>query len=66
MRDLEFSLKIVNERLADTKQGSEAFDVLNDKAKALKAQISAVNSEQQTATSLFGKSVKILNDNWGL
>lgn len=65
LRDLEFSLKIVNERLADTKQGSEAFDVLNDKAKALKAQISAVNSEQQTATSLFGKSVKILNDNWG-
>lgn len=65
LRDLEFSLKIVNERLADTKQGSEAFDALNDKAKALKAQISAVNSEQQTATSLFGKSVKILNDNWG-
>ena len=65
LRELEFSLKIVNERLADTKQGSEAFDALNDKAKALKAQISAVNSEQQTATSLFGKSVKILNDNWG-
>lgn len=65
LRDLEFSLKIVNERLADTKQGSEAFDALNDKAKMLKAQISAVNSEQQTATSLFGKSVKILNDNWG-
>lgn len=65
LRELEFSLKIVNERLADTKQGSEAFDALNDKAKMLKAQISAVNSEQQTATSLFGKSVKILNDNWG-
>lgn len=65
LRDLEYSLKIVNERLADTKQGSEAFDMLNEKAKALKAQIAAVNGEQQTSSSLFGRVVKGLNENWG-
>lgn len=65
LRDLQYSLKIVNERLADAKQGTEAFDLLSNKAKELKAQIAAVNNEQITSTSLFGKTVNSLNKNWG-
>lgn len=65
LRELQYSLKIVNERLTDAKQGTEAFDMLSERAKVLKAQISALNGEQQTSTSLFGKSVKVLNENWG-
>ena len=65
LRDLQYSLKIVNERLADAKQGTEAFDLLSNKAKELKTQIAAVNNEQITSTSLFGKTVNSLNKNWG-
>lgn len=65
LRELQYSLKIVNERLTDAKQGTEAFDMLSERAKVLKTQISALNGEQQTSTSLFGKSVKVLNENWG-
>ena len=37
LRDLQYSLKIVNERLADQKQGTAAFEDLTDHAKKLKA-----------------------------
>lgn len=39
--------------------------MLSNKAKELKAQIAAVNNEQITSTSLFGKTVNSLNKNWG-
>lgn len=65
LRELQYSLKIVNERLLDTKQGTDAFDALSKKAKELQTQIAAVNGEQKVSGSLFGKVVNGLNDNWG-
>ena len=65
MRELQFSLKIVNERLADTKQGTEAFNALNNKAKELKAQINAINGEQSNSGNFLEKFFKGLNNNWG-
>lgn len=65
MRDLQFSLKIVTERLADTKQGTEAFDILNNKAKELKAQIAAINDEQSNSGSFLEQTANGLNKNWG-
>ena len=65
LRDLQYSLKIVNERLADQKQGTAAFEDLTDHAKKLKAQIAAINGEQEKSVSLFGKTANFLNKNWG-
>ena len=65
LRDLQYSLKIVNERLADQKQGTAAFEDLTDHAKKLKAQIAAINGEQEKSESLFGKTANFLNKNWG-
>lgn len=65
LRDLQYSLKIVNERLADQKQGTAAFEDLTDHAKKLKAQIAAINGEQEKSASLFGKTANFLNKNWG-
>lgn len=65
LRDLQYSLKIVNERLADQKQGTAAFEDLTDHAEKLKAQIAAINGEQEKSVSLFGKTANFLNKNWG-
>ena len=65
LRDLQYSLKIVNERLADQKQGTAAFEDLTDHAEKLKAQIAAINGEQEKSASLFGKTANFLNKNWG-
>ncbi len=65
LRDLQYSLKIVNERLRDAKQGTETYEALAVKAKELKAQIAAINGEQGKSTSLFGKTTNFLNKNWG-
>lgn len=65
LRDLQYSLKIVNERLADQKQGTAAFEGLTDHAEKLKAQIAAINGEQEKSVSLFGKTANFLNKNWG-
>ena len=65
LRDLQYSLKIVNERLADQKQGTAAFEDLTDRAEKLKAQIAAINGEQEKSVSLFGKTANFLNKNWG-
>ena len=65
MRELQYSLKIVNERLEDTKQGTDAFDELNNKAKQLKMQITAINNEQTTSVGLWKGVVNGLNKNWG-
>lgn len=65
MRELQYSLKIVNERLEDTKQGTNAFDELNNKAKQLKRQITAINNEQTTSVGLWKGAINGLNKNWG-
>lgn len=61
LRDLQYSLKIVNERLADQKQGTAAFEDLTNHAKKLKTQIAAINGEQEKSVSLFGKTANFLN-----
>lgn len=65
MRELQYSLKIVNEQLEGTKQGTNAFDELNNKAKQLKRQITAINNEQTTSVGLWKGAVNGLNKNWG-
>ena len=47
MRDLEYSLKLVNEQLRGTEQGTEEYEKLTKSAKQLKTQIAAINDEQK-------------------
>lgn len=65
MRDLEYSLKLVNEQLRGTKQGTEEYDKLVDSAKRLKTQMAAVNDEQKASRSLWSRGTDWLNANWG-
>ena len=63
--ELETSLKLVNEQLANTHRGTEEYHELTKKAKSLKKEIAAVGAEQDLTKSKWSKFVNIFNTNWG-
>lgn len=65
LRDLETSLKLVNEQLKDTNHGTKEFQELSDKAKRLKTEIAAINREQELSKGKWAKWVDFFNVNWG-
>ena len=68
IRDLEYSLKLVNERLRGIGHDDKSFDILSEKARKLKEEINKVNSELQAPEnkkSIITRSADFLNKNWG-
>lgn len=65
MRDLDYSLKLVNEQLRGTKQGTEEYEKLTKSAKQLKTQIAAINDEQKASKSAWSRMVDVFNVNFG-
>ncbi len=65
MRDLEYSLKLVNEQLRGTRQGTEEYEKLTKSAKQLKTQIAAINDEQKASKSAWSRMVDVFNVNFG-
>ncbi len=65
LRQLETSLKLVNEQLKDTDHNSDAFKELSKKAKQLKHEIAGINKEQDLSNTKWMKFVQFLNTNWG-
>ena len=63
--ELQTSLKLVNEQLANTHRGTEEYRELTEKAKLLKKEIAAVGAEQDLTKSKWSKFVNIFNTNWG-
>lgn len=63
--ELETSLKLVNEQLANTHRGTTEYKELTEKAKLLKKEIAAIGNEQETAKGKWSKFVGVLNTNWG-
>lgn len=68
LRDLEYSLKLVNEQLKGTNRGDARFDELTEKARRLKEQIDGVKEAmkpEEDKPNIFSRGIKLLNDNWG-
>ena len=65
MRDLDYSLKLVNEQLRGAKQGTEEYEKLTKSAKQLKTQIAAINDEQKASKSAWSRMVDVFNVNFG-
>ena len=68
IRDLEYSLKLVNEQLRNTSQGDARFDELTEKARKLKDEINKINeaaNPKEEKGNIFSRGIKLLNDNWG-
>ena len=55
IRDLRFSLKIINDELQGMKRGTEEFRRMSAQAKQLKAQIKAINDENAVQESLINR-----------
>lgn len=68
MRDLEYSLQMVNEQLRETSHGTKAFDDLAEKSRRLKKQIADVNDQlkaPEQRKGLVRGFIDGLNKNWG-
>ena len=67
IRDLEYSLKMVNEQLRNTSQGDARCDVMTEKARKLKNEIDKINeaAKPKEEKSIFSRGIKTLNENWG-
>ena len=65
IRNLETSLKLVNEQLRDVDHNSDKFKELSNKAKQLKAEIAAINAEQEQSKGKWARFVDFFNVNWG-
>lgn len=65
IRKLETSLKLVNEQLRDVDHNSDKFKELANKAKQLKAEIAAINAEQEKSKGKWARFVEFFNVNWG-
>lgn len=68
MRDLEYSLQMVNEQLRETSHGTKAFDDLAEKSRRLKKQIAEVNDQlkaPEQRKGLVRGFIDGLNKNWG-
>ena len=68
IRDLEYSLKLVNEQLRNVGHDSDEFDKLAQKAQQLKQEINNVNDELQAPEekkNIFSSVVDGLDKHWG-
>lgn len=67
IRDLEYSLKLVNEQLRNTSQGDARCDVMTEKTRKLKNEIDKINeaAKPKEEKSIFSRGIKTLNENWG-
>ena len=68
IRDIEYSIKILNEQLRDTERSGKNVEELTEKLKRLKGELNKVQEMQKPDTkkgNIFSRSVNFLNKNWG-
>ncbi len=65
VRDLEYSIKALNERMKDADRDSEAYKKAKEKVRKLRGELEQTRKEVDAQRSLWGKFVGTLNTNWG-
>lgn len=65
VRDIEYTVKILNEQLRDTKRGTEEWNKLNEQLKRCKSELQGIREESQESTGLLERGANFLNKNWG-
>ena len=65
IREMEYTVQVLNEQLRDTDRGTEAYKRLGNQLKKVKAQLAAVAAEQQVGgkESLWSKFANSMNKN---
>ncbi|MCI6862125.1 MAG: hypothetical protein MR860_09080, partial [Prevotella sp.] len=65
IREIEYSIKLLNEELQRTKQGTERFKEINEQLTKLKTKLRDINDESKETQSMFSRIANFLNVNWG-
>ena len=65
VRDIEYSIKLLNEELRGVEQGSDEFKQINDDLTKMKTKLQAINNESRETQSIWGRVSGFLNKNWG-
>ena len=66
VRDLEYSLKILNQEMRGMDRGSEAFKQMQEQAKKLRVELEAVRAEGQAQQSWIGRTADWFNKMQGI
>lgn len=63
--DIEYSIKLLNEELRRTEQGTEEFREINDNLTRMKTKLRDIKDESKESQGLFSRIFNFLNVNWG-
>lgn len=65
VRDIEYSIKILNEELRNTERTGDDVEKLTEKLKQLNNELKKVQDMQQPEQNIFSRLISGLNKNWG-
>ena len=63
--EIEYSIKLLNEELRGTGQGTERFKEINEQLTELKTKLRDINDESKETQSMFSRITNFMNVNWG-
>lgn len=65
VRDIEYSIKVLNEELRNTERTGDDVEKLTEKLKQLNNELKKVQDMQQPDQNIFSRLISGLNKNWG-
>ena len=65
IRDLEYSIKAVNEQMKDMDRNSDGYKAAEEKVRKLRTELERTRKEAGAQQSVLAKFIKFLNTNWG-
>lgn len=65
VRDLEYSIKALNEQMKDMDRSSDSYKEAERKVRKLRTELEQTRQEAGAQQSAFSKIFKFLNDSWG-
>ncbi len=65
IRDLEYSMKMLNEQMENMDRSSDEFKEAEEKMRQLRTEIKKVGEEAKVSQGAFGSLADFLNRNWG-
>lgn len=65
VRDLEYSIKALNEQMRSMDRDSDGYRKAEEKVKKLRTELEHTRKESAAQQTVWGKFTKFLNDSWG-
>jgi len=65
VRDLEYSIKALNDQMKDMERDSEGYEKAEKKVRKLRTELERTRQEAGAQQTAFGRFITFLNTNWG-